>query len=101
MTTTIPIIETPAVAPKPELTARHLAAINALTEDERALVNEALTVNLDYVRNDTFKKASAEREGGWSRSNVGENFSGGGGSPESQETVTRRAQEEYQPRTTT
>jgi len=62
MTTTLPIIETPAVAPKPELTARHLAAINALPEDDRALVNEALTVNLDYVRNDMFRKATAERE---------------------------------------
>ena len=47
-----------------------------------------------------FLKASAEHESGWSRSNVGENFSGGGGSPESQETVARRAQEEYQPRDT-
>jgi RNA polymerase sigma factor (sigma-70 family) len=62
------ILETPVeapttpVAPKVELSARHVAAINSLTEDERALVSEAITVNLDYVRNDLFRKASAERE---------------------------------------
>jgi RNA polymerase sigma factor (sigma-70 family) len=68
-TETTPTLETPAVATKvdttpvkPELTARHHAAINSLSEDEKSLVTEALTVNLDYVKNDLFRKASAERE---------------------------------------
>jgi len=68
MTTTLtaPIQETAVSAKpelaKPELTARHQAAIENLTEEQRALVVEALTVNLDYVKNDLFRKASAERE---------------------------------------
>jgi RNA polymerase sigma factor (sigma-70 family) len=60
---------TPEVAPTPqpavvkfEPTARHLAALNGLTEEQKDLVLEALSVNLDYVKNDLFKKASAERE---------------------------------------
>lgn len=60
MISTIPSVpESPA---KPELTARHQAALESLPEDQRALVAEALTVNLDYVKNDLFKKASAQRE---------------------------------------
>src|SRR4051812_20253275 len=66
MTTTMPTLEpTPATAPavaKPELTARHLSALNSLSDDQRALVTEAITVNLDHVKNDQFKKPSAERE---------------------------------------
>jgi RNA polymerase primary sigma factor len=41
---------------------RHQAALNGLNELEREWVQEALTVNLDYVRNDLFRRASAERE---------------------------------------
>ena len=52
----------PAPARKPDLTLKHRAALAALSEAQRALVLEALTVNLDYVRSETFKKASAERE---------------------------------------
>lgn len=48
--------------PRFELTARHQAAIASLTEDQRALVLEAVSVNLDYVKNDMFRRASAERE---------------------------------------
>src|SRR6185312_2465202 len=68
MTTTMPILETttpttpPVAAPKPELTARHQAAIAGLPEDQRALVLEAVTVNLDHVKNDLFRKPTAERE---------------------------------------
>jgi len=43
-------------------TLRHTAALDDLDEAQRGLVEEALTVNLDYVKNDLFKKASAERE---------------------------------------
>jgi len=49
-------------APREELTARHQAALESLPEAQRALVTEALEVNLDYVKNDLFRKASAERE---------------------------------------
>jgi len=48
--------------PKFDFTARHQAALADLTLSERELVEEALTVNLDYVKNDLFRKASAERE---------------------------------------
>ncbi|HVT80356.1 MAG TPA: sigma-70 family RNA polymerase sigma factor [Phycisphaerae bacterium] len=63
MTTIAPTIPTtqPVVA-KFEPTSKHLAALNGLTEEQKALVLEALSVNLDYVKNDLFKKASAERE---------------------------------------
>jgi RNA polymerase primary sigma factor len=47
---------------KTELTARHQAALAGLPETWRALVLEALTVNLAYVKSDAFRKASAERE---------------------------------------
>ena len=47
-----------------------------------------------------FLKASAEREGSWGGSSGGEKFSGGGGSPESHETVAQREQEKYQPSAT-
>lgn len=43
-------------------TARHQQALASLSDDGRFLVEEAMTVNLDYVKNDLFKKASAERE---------------------------------------
>jgi RNA polymerase sigma factor (sigma-70 family) len=63
MTTIAPTIPTtqPVVA-KFEPTSKHLAALNGLTEEQKALVLEALSVNLDYVKNELFKKASAERE---------------------------------------
>jgi RNA polymerase primary sigma factor len=47
---------------KIELTARHQAALAGLTEGRRALVLEALSVNLQYVKSDTFRKPSIERE---------------------------------------
>jgi len=50
------------VVAKPELGARHQTAMANLTEEQRDLINEAVTVNLDYVKNDLFKKASAEEE---------------------------------------
>jgi len=50
------------VAPKLELTGRHQAALADLSDDKRELVLEALITNLDYVKSDFFKKASAERE---------------------------------------
>src|ERR1035437_457731 len=40
---------------------RHTAALHHLSDAHRALVEEALTVRLDYVKNDLFKKASSER----------------------------------------
>jgi len=43
-------------------TARHQAVLGTLDALQRELVEEALTVNLDYVKNDMFKKASAEAE---------------------------------------
>jgi RNA polymerase sigma factor (sigma-70 family) len=52
----------PLVAPKPDLNARHRAAIDSLPLDQREEVIEALTANLDYVKNDLFRKASAERD---------------------------------------
>jgi RNA polymerase primary sigma factor len=69
--TTLPTTLTPemtAVAPAPvviqkfEPNARQLAVLNGLTSDTRALVEEALNVNLNFVKNDLFKQASAERE---------------------------------------
>jgi RNA polymerase primary sigma factor len=47
---------------KVELTARHQAALAALSEGQRGLTTEALTVNLQYVKSDVFRKATAERE---------------------------------------
>jgi RNA polymerase primary sigma factor len=47
---------------KTELTARHQAALASLNESQQALLKEALTVNLAYVKSDTFRKTSAERE---------------------------------------
>ena len=50
-------------APAPfVLTNKHLAAMADLTDEQRHLVEEALITNLDYVKNDLFKKATAERE---------------------------------------
>ena len=51
----------PAV-PKFVPTARHEAILATLSADARALVEEALNVNLNYVKNDLFKQASAEQE---------------------------------------
>src|SRR5262249_8834478 len=45
-----------------DLTARHLAAMVHLSEDERHLIREAVTVNLDFVKNDLFKQADAEQK---------------------------------------
>ena len=54
---------TPKVsAPGFEPGARHQATLAALSDSQRSLVEEALTVNLDYVKNDAFRKASSERE---------------------------------------
>lgn len=58
--TTAPMLPPPA--PKFEPNARHQAALAALSADERSLVLEALSANLDYVKSDFFRKASAERE---------------------------------------
>ncbi|MEI8195824.1 MAG: sigma-70 family RNA polymerase sigma factor [Phycisphaerae bacterium] len=43
-------------------TVRHTSVLAGLGETQSELVKEALTVNLDYVKNDLFKKAAAERE---------------------------------------
>ena len=43
-------------------TVRHTSVLTGLGETQSELVKEALTVNLDYVKNDLFKKPSAERE---------------------------------------
>jgi hypothetical protein len=60
---TLPItLKNPITGEKLELNARQQASICGLDADEKALVTEALTVNLDYVKNDLFRKASAERE---------------------------------------
>ena len=50
------------VAPAVPNTARHSAVLESLEPAQRELLEEALTVNLDYVKNDLFKSASAERE---------------------------------------
>jgi len=67
MTTLTPISSTPlATAPanlvRIEPNAKHLAALNGLTAQQRSLVLEALNVNLDYVKNDLFAKPTAEAE---------------------------------------
>jgi len=51
-----------SAAPKDDLTARHHAALVGLSDAQRDLVLEAVTVNLDYVKSDYFKKPSAQRE---------------------------------------
>ena len=43
-------------------TVRHQAALAHLPPAQRELVEEALTVPLDYVKNDLFRKVSAERQ---------------------------------------
>ena len=54
---------TPVQTPvKDELTVRHHAALAGLSDQQRSLVLEALTVNFDYVRSDFFRKPSAQRE---------------------------------------
>ncbi|HVS71647.1 MAG TPA: sigma-70 family RNA polymerase sigma factor [Phycisphaerae bacterium] len=66
MTTPFPTPFTTALRgqplPRPELTARQRAAIDSLPVDDREEVIEALTANLDYVKNDLFRRAAAERE---------------------------------------
>jgi RNA polymerase primary sigma factor len=66
MTTTTSTITPATTTPTPvikfEPSTRHLAALNGLSDEQKDLVLEALDVNLDYVKNDLFKKASAERE---------------------------------------
>jgi RNA polymerase primary sigma factor len=60
---TVPAVLTGIRQPeRTELTARHQAALAALTEPQRSLVTEALTVNLAYVKSEFFRKSSAERE---------------------------------------
>ncbi|MEI8195539.1 MAG: sigma-70 family RNA polymerase sigma factor [Phycisphaerae bacterium] len=51
-----------AVLPVAPSTVRHTTALASLGDAQGELVTEALTVNLDYVKNDLFKKATAERE---------------------------------------
>jgi len=58
----LPAVEVGQLTPKPELTARHRAAMVDLADEKRELVLEALTANLDYVKSSTFSRASAERE---------------------------------------
>lgn len=43
-------------------TQRHTSALETLSIENRELVTEALTANLDYIKNDFFKRASAERD---------------------------------------
>ena len=43
-------------------TARHTAALATLDALSRELAEEALTVNLEYVNNEMFKKSNAEVE---------------------------------------
>jgi len=67
---TVFIPESPEMGPampfqrevKDDLTMRHHAALSGLSDAQQALVLEALTVNLDYVKSDFFKKPSAQRE---------------------------------------
>lgn len=61
MTLETPIIEMPTSVTL-ELTARHSAAMSGLTDAQRTIFEEALTANLNYVKNELFKKASAEKE---------------------------------------
>lgn len=58
--TTAPML--PAAAPKFELNGRHNQSLASMPPEEKALVVEALSANLDYVKSDFFRKASAERE---------------------------------------
>jgi len=51
-----------AVVTKFEPSAKHQAAILGLSEEERDLVLEAISVNLDYVKNELYRKPTAERE---------------------------------------
>lgn len=64
MTSTVSTL--PRIRPAPisldELTARHQTSLAGFSESQRSLVTEALTVHLDYVKNDQFRRASAERE---------------------------------------
>lgn len=62
MTLETPIMEPLAPVAAPELTARHRAAMSGLTDAQRELIEEALTANLNYVKNDLFKKPGAEKE---------------------------------------
>ena len=60
--TTSSTIQEVAVPSKQELSGRHIAALESLSESQRVLVEEALVVNLDFVKNDMFRKATTERE---------------------------------------
>jgi RNA polymerase sigma factor (sigma-70 family) len=53
---------TVVVAPQFDLTAKHHAALDSLNGVLKSLVLEALETNLDYVKSEFFRKASAERE---------------------------------------
>jgi len=55
-------VSTPTADTRLDLNARQQAAIACLNSDQQALVKEALSVNLDYVKNDLFRKVAAERE---------------------------------------
>lgn len=50
------------IVPTVPTTVRHQVALAGLGEAGRGLVEEALTVPLDYVKNELFKKSTAERE---------------------------------------
>lgn len=62
MTTTLtPPCVSVAVGRGMELRVKHQTALGYLSEAQRSLVREALTADLDYVRNDGFRKSSTER----------------------------------------
>ncbi len=52
----------PEIAPKIKLNAKHHAALTGLSDAYREAVLESLQANLDYVKNDLFRKSSAERD---------------------------------------
>lgn len=57
------VLENEEVAPAtPELTPRHRTVLAGLTEAQRSLIEEALSANLNYVKNESFKKPGAEKE---------------------------------------
>jgi RNA polymerase primary sigma factor len=43
-------------------TQRHIVALETLPREERELVEEAMTVNLDYVKSETFSSPTAEHD---------------------------------------
>lgn len=56
---TTPLI---GIEPKFEPSGRHLNVLAGFSDENRALVLEALNANLSFVKNDLFKKPSAQRE---------------------------------------